>query len=294
VAIAALNAHGAKANYRNALTIANNMPTGGLPALATVGANAGNGAASSTGISMGPGVGAPALGGAAAARLADKEKDALGEGPDVDGLREKKAADARAQERHDSRASNGRKGSEGSQSEGSGRKLKAPKSEARGEARTEKATHIPPRGEAFVEWFDSLSLSELDELLADESKGGLRGARAIIAENIRHPGALHEWLMVAEVRQFKKWGVSMRTIQEGRTLTEATIGRRFRHGAAGAGTMHNQLQAMVGSSQSFDEFLQKLNVWADHELFPVRSLRWPERAPLGRYGLPDNLQLKGL
>lgn len=134
------------------------------------------------------------------------------------------------------------------------------------------------------------SLAELDRLLADKGAKGARGAREIIAENIRHPGSKHEWLMVAEARQFKKWGVSMRTILEGRTFTKATIGKRFRHGSAGSGALHEELRAMVRSSNSFDEFLDKLNRWADHELTPSRSARWPGDAPRGRYSLPDNLQ----
>jgi len=96
-----------------------------------------------------------------------------------------------------------------------------------------------------------------------------RGAREVIAENIRYPGDNHEWLMVAEARQFKKWGISMGTIREGRTFTEATIGRRFRHGVQpGSDIMHRELRAMVRSSNSYDEFLEKLNQWADHELAP--------------------------
>lgn len=106
------------------------------------------------------------------------------------------------------------------------------------ETRIELAKHITPPGDAFAEWFDSLSLSELDRLLADKSvKGGPRGARDVIENCIRHPGDQHEWLMVAEARQFKKWGVSMRTIRESRTLTVAAIGKSFRRGT-GAGAMH--------------------------------------------------------
>lgn len=81
----------------------------------------------------------------------------------------------------------------------------------------------------------------------------------IIADNIRHPGSMHEWLMVAEARQFKKWGISMGTIREGRTFTDAMIGRMFRHGGAGSGAMHRQLRAMIRSSGSYEEFLEKLN-----------------------------------
>jgi len=114
----------------------------------------------------------------------------------------------------------------------------------------------------------------------------------VIAENIRHPGSKHEWLMVAEARQFKKWGVSMKTTLEGRTFTKATIGKRFRHGGTGASMFHDELRAMVRSSNSYDEFLRKLNQWADHELTSSHSARWPGDAPRGRYSLPDNLQVR--
>ena len=50
---------------------------------------------------------------------------------------------------------------------------------------------------------------------------------------------------------------------------------------------------MIRSSESYAEFLEKLNHWADRELAPSRSVRWPNAAPLGRYSLPDALQLRG-
>jgi hypothetical protein len=99
--------------------------------------------------------------------------------------------------------------------------------------------------------------------------------------------------MVAEARQFKRWGVSMRTITEGRSSTLATIGKRFLHGGGGSGTMHQQLRAMIRSSNSYVEFLQKLNEWADRELVSSHSMRWPEDPIRGRYSLPENLQLRG-
>jgi hypothetical protein len=294
IAIAALSYLGAKGNYRNALNIASKMPTGALPALATAGSPASGGAQAGAGVSIGPSTGAPGAAGNAALRLSDEEKAALGEGPDVDGLSEKDIGEARSRELHERRAANGRESPTAPEGENVGRKRKQPKAEVRGETRTELAKHIPTRGDAFVEWFDSLTVDELDKLLADESKNGLRGAHEVIAENIRHPGSKHEWLMVAEARQFKQWGVSMRTIQEGRTFTQAAVGKRFRHGVEpGASAMHDELRAMVRTSHSYDEFLEKLNQWADRELVPSHSARWPNRPPLGRYSLPDNLQVKG-
>jgi hypothetical protein len=262
------------------------MPTGGLPALATSGARESGGAQAGAGGAIGPSVGGQAVVGTAAARLSDKEKAALGEGPEVDAMGEREVRESRSRELGERRAADGRKTSP----------KQKPASEDFSplpETRTEKARHIPPRGDAFNEWFDSLTLKELDDLLADEGAAGKRGAAEIIEENIRHPGGMHEWLMVSEVRQFKRWGVSMRTIHEGRSLTEATVGTRFRHGQGGSGTMHIELRAMVQSSKSFSDFLTKLNQWADRELVASHSARWPDTAPLGRYSLPDNLQLRG-
>jgi hypothetical protein len=288
VAIAALSRAGAKANYRNALTIRNNMPTGGLHAFATVGGAPAPVSGAGTAAALGPGLGGPGIAGAAAIGLSDKEKAALGEGPDVDGLRDSEPGEARSRERRDRQAAEGRASPAREAGEGASGEARPSM-----ETRTELAKHIPPPGDAFTEWFDSLSLAELDRLLADKSvKGGARGARDVIEECIRHPGDQHEWLMVAEARQFKKWGVSMRTIQEGRTFTLATIGKRFRHGGAGSSTMHRALRAMIRSSERFEEFLGKLNRWADGELVPSHSARWPHEPARGRYSLPDNLQVR--
>ena len=286
IAIAALSYLGAKGNYKNALKIADNMPTGALPAFAPAGHAASGSARSEASVAIGPSAGGPAVVGAAAVGLSDKEKAALGEGPEVDGMGERDVGEARARERGERRAADGRK-LPGPKDGHGPNELRPPP-----ETRTDKAKHIPPPGDAFNDWLDSLTLDELDALLADESVNGQRGAAEIIGENIRHPGRRHEWLTVSELRQFKKWGVPMRTIKEGRTLTKATIGKRFRHGGTGSSTMHLELAAMVRSSNSYPEFLEKLNLWADRELVPSHSARWPEAAPLGRYSLPNNLQLR--
>lgn len=207
----------------------------------------------------------------------------------MDRLGERDVGEARSRERRDRLAADGRE-SPALETTGKGVSSEAVPTT---ETRTELAKHVPPPGNAFTEWFDSLSPTELDRLLADKSvKGGPRGARDVIEDCIRHPGNQHEWLMVAEIRQLKKWGVSMRTIQEGRTFTLATIGKRFRHGGAGSGTVHRALRAMIRSSGSYEEFLEKLNQWADRELVSSHSARWPRDAPLGRYSLPDNLQVR--
>lgn len=49
---------------------------------------------------------------------------------------------------------------------------------------------------------------------------------------------------------------------------------------------------MIRSSGSYDEFIAKLNQWADRELVPSHSARWPQDPALGRYSLPDTLQVR--
>jgi hypothetical protein len=148
-------------------------------------------------------------------------------------------------------------------------------------------SYIPEAGPEFSEWFDSLTLEELDEFLADA------GARKAIARKIRHPGTYHEWLMVAEARRFKQWHVSMRTVLTARTRTGATIGTGFRHGGKGSTTFHTMLLGMIRSSRSYNDFLMKLNLWADDNLSPSFSERWPFDVRRGRYSLPSELQIPG-
>ena len=202
--------------------------------------------------------------------------ESLGEGPTTERMHEEEIEEARERERTEKRATEG------------GRPTRP------GERpRSKLAEHIPPAGDPFVDWFDSLTPDELERFLADESTNAVKGAAEVIEENIRHPGEFHEWLMVAEARKFKRWGVSMRTILEGRSLTEATMSRWFRHGGTASGRFHLELRRMIQTSNSYGEFLEKLNLWADRELVKSYSRQWPFDGRRGRYSLPDNLQLPG-
>ena len=75
IATAALSALGAKANYGNALKIANSMPIGALPALAVEGGGQIGGAGARTGVLVGPGTGSI---GAAGNAMMQADKDAHG------------------------------------------------------------------------------------------------------------------------------------------------------------------------------------------------------------------------
>jgi hypothetical protein len=155
-------------------------------------------------------------------------------------------------------------------------------------SRTPLADAIPEPGPRFNEFWDSLSASDLERLLADGDVAGKTGAATILAKQIRHPFKYHEWLMVAEIRKFKKWGISMETIKEARSLTKATIGRYFRHGGKGSGAFHRDLRRMIRKNDSYEGFLQDLNEWADINL--VSSSSEIYRGKRGRFALPANLQ----
>ena len=68
LAMAALSYLGAKSNYGNALKIAGSVPTGGLPALALARGGQMGGAGARTSVWIGPGTGAPGIGGAMMSR----------------------------------------------------------------------------------------------------------------------------------------------------------------------------------------------------------------------------------
>jgi hypothetical protein len=131
-------------------------------------------------------------------------------------------------------------------------------------AKSKLAEEIPAQ-EGFATWFDSLTRDEFENYWLDKS------ARNVIERRIRHPGGYHEWLKVSQVLKLKEWGVPFSKIQTARTLTKQTSGVNFKHGVEGSGTMHKQLDEMFESSTSFDEFLEKLNRWADVELTKGRQ-----------------------
>jgi hypothetical protein len=78
IAVAALSYTGAKANYGNALAVANKVPTGALPALATASSPMKGGAQATTGVSIGPSTVGPAAAGNVALRLRDKDNGESG------------------------------------------------------------------------------------------------------------------------------------------------------------------------------------------------------------------------
>lgn len=96
---------------------------------------------------------------------------------------------------------------------------------------------------------------------------------------IRKPGGLHEWCMVCEVQQFKKWGVRMEDVKNFRTKTTSlvgtnpTTGEKFAHSiinnngvvvpGPGSKAFHNELQTLISTSSSISDFNGGLRVLID-------------------------------
>jgi len=115
------------------------------------------------------------------------------------------------------------------------------------------------RNHEFHEWFDNLTPEELNFLWADSK------IKAKIEDRIRHPGGLHEWLMVAETPKLKEWDVSMYDVKEFRTsigLVEwinPNTGLPGRHGGDSSTIFHNELQAVIQNSNSRFDFNNRLD-----------------------------------
>lgn len=141
---------------------------------------------------------------------------------------------------------------------------------------------LPP-GE-FIKWFDSLTLEQFRELWNDPSdkKTKTKGARQRIKEEIRKPGRLHEWLKCSQMEKIKEWGISMALIKSTAEETKYVEGYDFMHvagdarGSYGSPEMHIQLDRMIESSKTADEFKAKFNHWADGALFRGREDLPPE------------------
>ena len=125
------------------------------------------------------------------------------------------------------------------------------------------APNIPStRGGEFNRWFDNLTDAEFNQLWSNPA------SRQVIEQRIRQPGGLHEWLLVSRVDRFKSWGVSMDDIKRFRTPTQDIqfVNPPGVHGGVGSTVAHNELLRIIDSSSDFNEFVQKLNIWASRRL----------------------------
>lgn len=90
----------------------------------------------------------------------------------------------------------------------------------------------------------------------------------MMSDRIRQPGGYHEWHLVSRTPKFKEWGVSMDNIKGMRTMTDDVEFKNPSgiHGGTGSTASHNQLLYIIDSSSNYDEFVKRLNNWANDRL----------------------------
>ncbi|WP_373651960.1 RHS repeat-associated core domain-containing protein [Schlesneria sp. DSM 10557] len=118
------------------------------------------------------------------------------------------------------------------------------------------------RNDEFNRWFNKLTPDELDEIWKNPK---LRDA---IEDRLRHPGGLHEWHLVARTPTFKRWGLIADQIKEMRNLIKDTefVNPVGRHGGKGSTVAHNELLEIIDSSTNYEQFVRRLQNWANYRL----------------------------
>ncbi|WP_199690386.1 MULTISPECIES: hypothetical protein, partial [Clostridia] len=128
----------------------------------------------------------------------------------------------------------------------------------------------------FNKFFNSLTISELDELWKDKK------IRKKIERQLRSPGGLHEWHLVSRAPQFKYWNIGAEEIKELRTAISDVkfVNPNGVHGGLGSTKAHNELLAIIDTSSDYNTFVRRLNNWANYRLEG------------GVSSLPEGLRLK--
>jgi hypothetical protein len=118
------------------------------------------------------------------------------------------------------------------------------------------------RNGEFNRWFNSLTPEEFDQVWSNPR------LRKTIERRLRHPGGLHEWLLVSRTPTFKRWGVTAEQIKELRSpISEVRfVNPRGQHGKRGSTTAHNELIEIIDTSPDFDTFKRRLQNWANYRL----------------------------
>ncbi|TXK74428.1 hypothetical protein FT986_11445 [Mesonia sp. K4-1] len=114
----------------------------------------------------------------------------------------------------------------------------------------------------FNKWFDELSVEEFDIVWKNEK------LKNKVKSRIRHPGGLHEWLMVSRANVFKNWGITANKIKILRTEIDKVIFKNppGYHGGPGSTKAHNEILDLIDTSESYDEFKNKLINWSEKRL----------------------------
>lgn len=139
---------------------------------------------------------------------------------------------------------------------------------------------IPGKYE-FAEWFDNASIAEVDALFSNVD------SLEVMKSRLRNGGGNHEWLMVSRGNTFKRWGVSFSEITSLVSPTKSTFFRDPATGAIGkhgrgsiSSHAHNEIGKIIDSSNSYDQFVRRLQNWAAYS----------ERLPNGLDDLPVGLR----
>ena len=119
-----------------------------------------------------------------------------------------------------------------------------------------------PGVKIFNKWFNDLTPDEFDALWENIK------LRNKVKSRLRHPGGLHEWLMVSRAHVFKRWGVTADEIKDLRTKIELVIFKNppGYHGGPGSTKAHNEILKLIDSSSDYLEFKTKLISWSEERL----------------------------
>jgi RHS repeat-associated protein len=126
---------------------------------------------------------------------------------------------------------------------------------------------IPTNNNGFDDWFDNKSSIEIGQIFADKSMAQK------IKNQLRGDGGKHEFLMVAEAPKWKEWGVTAQQVKEDFAISISDLNNGLAKGwkhstggltkSPGSKKVHNELQQIIKSSNSLDDFKTKMVDWAD-------------------------------
>ena len=100
-----------------------------------------------------------------------------------------------------------------------------------------------------------------------------KGLKKKIKKRLRHPGGMHEWCMVATADIFKKWNITAQDIWRDRTAIPDVKFKnpKAKHNGTNSQIQHNRVLKIIKNASSYDDFVTKLNVFADNHIVGGRS-----------------------
>ena len=98
--------------------------------------------------------------------------------------------------------------------------------------------------------------------------GKIKKIRKKIERQLRAPGGFHEWNLVSRAPQFKYWNISTEEIRDLRTAISDVkfVNPNGVHGGLGSTKAHNELLAIIDTSNDYNTFVRRLNNWANYRL----------------------------